>query len=287
MSRGCAGLAGLALLALVCGSVGATEPPALMLAKSYTADIEPRDYWVSEKLDGVRAYWDGHQLITRGGHPVHAPAWFTAGWPAQPLDGELWSGRGQFETLSATVRDAVPDDAAWRAVRYMVFDLPTHPGVFDERLAQLKLRVAAVGSASLHTVEQFRLDSRAALDARLAEVVAAGGEGLMLHRADSHYQARRTDDLLKLKTYDDAEARVVAYQPGAGKYTDQVGALVVERADGLRFELGSGLSDAQRREPPPLETWVTYRYNGSTEAGVPRFARFLRVRDELPPPDPR
>lgn len=274
------------LLAVVCGGVGAAEPPPLMLAKSYTADIDPRDWWVSEKLDGVRAYWDGERLISRGGHPIHAPAWFTAGWPAQPLDGELWSGRSRFEDLSATVRDAVPDDAAWRAVRYRVFDLPAHPGVFDERLAQLKRVVAAAGSTSLHAIEQLRIDSRAALDARLAEVVAAGGEGLMLHRADSHYRARRTDDLLKLKPYDDAEARVVAYQPGAGKYAGQVGALVVERADGLRFELGSGLTDAQRREPPPLGSWVTYRYNGSTEAGVPRFARFLRIRDELPPPDP-
>jgi len=62
-----------------------------------------------------------------------------------------------------------------------------------------------------------------------------------------------------------------------------VGALLVERPDGLRFRLGSGLDDAQRAAPPPIGSLVTYRHNGHTRNGVPRFARFLRVRADEPP----
>lgn len=108
----------------------------------------------------------------------------------------------------------------------------------------------------------------------------------MLHRGDAPYAARRSDDLLKLKPYEDAEARVLAHLPGRGKYAGLLGALLVERPDGLQFRLGGGFPDARRRKPPPVGSWVTCRYNGLTEDGVPRFARFLRVRDELPPPDP-
>jgi len=261
-------------------------PPALMLAKRYTGDIDLSAYWVSEKLDGVRGYWDGTALWTRGGNRVTPPAWFTAGWPAQALDGELWIGRGRFAELSGIVRTQTPDHGAWRQVRYMVFDLPHAPGTFDQRLQILHHLIAASPNARLRAIEQFRIDTPTALEARLRAVVAAGGEGLMLHRGDSRYQARRSDDLLKLKPFDDDEARVVGYQAGNGKYAGQVGALIVERADGLRFELGSGLSDADRALPPPLGSWVTYRYNGLTAKGIPRFARYLRRRDELPPPDP-
>jgi DNA ligase-1 len=263
-----------------------TPPPALMLANRYHGDIDLGAYWVSEKLDGVRGYWDGHALWTRGGTQVYSPAWFTAGWPTQPMDGELWIARGRFAELSGIVRTQVPDDAAWRQVHYRVFDLPAAAGPFDTRLRALQQLLADAGSPWLRPVEQFRVDTPAELDARLRAVVAAGGEGLMLHRGASLYQARRSDDLLKLKPYDDAEARVVAYQPGNGKYDGMLGALVVERPDGLRFELGSGLSDAERAHPPPIGSWVTYRYNGLTRNGIPRFARFLRIRDELPPPDP-
>ncbi|NGY05478.1 DNA ligase [Solimonas terrae] len=265
-------------------AVHAADPPPLMLADVYHVGdaIDLSAYWVSEKFDGVRGYWDGRRLWTRGGTPVSAPAWFTTGWPAVPLDGELWAGRGRFEQASSTVRSETPDDAAWRQMHLMVFDLPAHGGSFDTRLAALRALFSSAMPATLRLVEQTHVASPAALLARRDAIVAAGGEGLVLHRGASFYRAERNDDLLKFKPHDDAEARVVGYTPGKGKYTGMVGALEVERADGLRFRIGSGLSDADRRTPPPVGTTITYTYNGLTANGVPRFARYLRVRTDLP-----
>jgi DNA ligase-1 len=255
--------------------------PPLMLANIYHDDSPLADYWVSEKLDGVRGYWDGKQLLTRGGQPVHAPAWFTAGWPAIPLDGELWAGRGKFAQAVSTIRQTQAGDDAWRGIRFMLFDLPAHPGAFSARDAELQRIVARIDRPWVVHVEQFRVKDSAALHAALDRVVKLGGEGLMLHRGSALYRAVRNDDLLKLKPYLDAEARVVAHLPGRGKYAGMLGALEVETETGLRFRLGSGLSDAERREPPPLGCWVSYRYNGLNETtGIPRFARFLRLRSD-------
>lgn len=257
---------------------GEAAQPPLMLATPYRADVPVTAYLVSEKLDGVRARWDGGRLRTRSGAAIDAPAWFTAGWPAQPLDGELWIGRGHFQDVSDLVRAVRPDEAAWRRVRFMAFDLPDDPAAFSRRAERLRALLADAGVAWLRAVPQSPVAGRAELDARLQAVVAAGGEGLMLHRADARYRFGRSDDLRKLKPWDDAEARVVGYRTGSGKYAGMVGALVVEDAAGRRFALGSGLSDADRATPPPPGSVVTYRYNGRTAKGTPRFARYLRVR---------
>ena len=272
----------LALGAIALPPVRAADgsAPALMLAKVYRADTPLADYWVSEKYDGVRGYWDGRQLLTRGGRRIAAPPWFSAGWPAQPLDGELWAGRRRFEAAQSAVGSDTPDDAAWRAMRYMVFDLPTHPGPFDERLAALDALVASLAVAWVQAVPQRKVADRAELLALLKKIVQAGGEGLMLHRGASLYRGERSDDLLKLKPYDDAEAVVVGRRPGKGKYAGQLGALEVQTPEGIRFSLGSGFSDAQRRDPPPIGATVTYRYAGLNASGVPRFASFLRVRTD-------
>ena len=278
----------LAVLLVMSPSAPAGEPapPPLMLAQRYEAGVDVRDYWISEKLDGVRGYWDGSRLLTRGGRRIRTPDWYTAGWPHVPLDGELWIGRGRFDEVSGIVRRQQPEDGAWQRVRYMVFDLPAHPGTFDERLAALRDLIGRLRIDWLQPVAQFRLDSPAALEARLADILSAGGEGLMLHRAAALRQARRSEDLLKLKAHDDAEAQVIGHEPGQGRYLGMLGALRVRAADGREFRLGTGFTDAQRRSPPPPGIWVTYRYNGLTATGLPRFARFLRVRDEMPPPDP-
>ena len=277
------------LLLLSCSSpLPAREagPPPLMLATSYEAGVDVSGYWVSEKLDGVRGRWDGHALWTRGGHRVDAPAWFTSGWPAVPMDGELWIGRGQFEEVSALVRAIEPDDDAWRRVRFMVFDLPGSTARFETRVMRMRAMLGETGIEWLQPVRQFRVEDAAELDARLERIVAAGGEGLMLHHRDAVYDVGRSDHLLKYKPYQDDEARVLGHTAGRGKYEGMLGALIVERADGLRFRLGSGFTDAQRAEPPPVGALVTYRYNGLTANGVPRFARFLHIRHEAPPPDP-
>lgn len=265
----------------------APAAPAVWLANSYRGGVPLKDYWVSEKYDGVRGFWDGRTLRTRGGETIHAPAWFTQGWPSTPLDGELWAGRGRFGQAQSTVRQQQPQDAAWRSLVFMVFDLPAHGGPFDERLPALQETVARIAQPWVRAVPQQRVADDAQLQALLRRTVRAGGEGLMLHRGSAPYRSGRSDDLLKVKTHDDAEARVVAHLPGQGRHAGVLGALLVETPEGRRFKLGTGFTDAERRAPPPIGSWVTYRYRGTHEGGLPRFASYLRVREDmvpLPPP---
>ena len=269
----CCLLAGLSLAADV-----RTSSPTPSLANVYQGGLDLRRYWVSEKLDGVRALWDGEALYSRRGNRFNPPAWFTEGFPAQALDGELWMGRGTFERLSGTVRRQTPDDAAWRRIRFMVFDLPEPRTPFDDRLKQLRQILVPAPSPHIAMVEQFRAASEAELMAILEQVTAEGGEGLMLRDGRSLHRPGRSDDLLKLKTYQDAEAIVVAHLPGQGKYRGMLGSLLVEMPDGQRFKLGTGLTEADRRNPPPIGATVTYKHFGTTAKGVPRFASFMRVR---------
>lgn len=281
---------------LLCGMLIATQGQAqkqqteavrapVMLANSYHPGIDLAAYWVSEKYDGLRAYWDGKRLLTRGGEIIHAPAWFIAGWPAVPLDGELWAGRGRFAQAVSTARTQQPDDAAWRNMRFMAFDLPAHGGTVDDRLPMLRQTIAALNKQWVQAVPQEKVKSHAELQQRLHAIVQAGGEGLMLHRGASLYRAERNDDLLKLKLHDDAEAKVLAHLPGKGKHAGRLGALLVQTPEGIRFRLGSGFTDAQREAPPPIGSWVTYRYRGFNDSGIPRFATFLRVRKDVYPVD--
>jgi DNA ligase 1 len=265
----------------------AKPAPSLMLANVYHPGVALQDYWVSEKYDGVRGYWDGMQLMTRGGEPVAAPAWFTAGWPAVPMDGELWAGRGQFAKAVSTVRQKTPDDAAWRGMRFMVFDLPAQGGTFTDRIAPLEKLVAKINQPWVNAVAELKLVDHAALQRLLAKTVKGGGEGLMLHRGASLYKGVRSDDLLKVKTHEDTEARVVAHVPGKGKYAGKLGALLVEMPavngdPARRFKLGTGLSDADREHPPAVGSMVTYRFRDINPSGIPRFASFMRVREDGP-----
>lgn len=252
-----------------------------MRANVYRPGIDLSGYWLSEKYDGVRALWDGQRLLTRGGQPIVAPAWFTQGWPDHPMDGELWGGRGQFETTVSTVRQQQPDDVAWRQLRFMVFDLPAHPGGFTDRLLAYQALIARLGQPWVVAVPQARVADHTSLLRRLDQVVREGGEGLMLHRGDAPYRAERNDDLLKVKTHEDAEARVVGHEPGRGRHQGRMGALLVETAEGQRFRIGSGFTDRQREDPPPVGSWITYRFRGLHDSGLPRFATYLRVRSDM------
>lgn len=271
-------LFGLALSLPIVSS--AVEAPPILLANVYRDQVDVARYLVSEKLDGVRAIWDGQALRFRSGRPIHAPGWFIAGLPKQPLDGELWIARGQFERVSGIVRREVPDDAGWREVRYMVFELPGAPGSFSERAEQIRVLAQKASVPWLRAIEQFSVVNRVSLKKHLDEVVRGGGEGLMLHLADAAYETGRSDVLLKLKPWQDAEAVVVAHQPGKGRFAGHLGALKVRTPEGREFLLGSGFSDLQRQQPPAIGTTVTYRFRDLTNKGMPRFASFLRVRDE-------
>lgn len=267
-------------LALMLPILAAAEAPAILLANVYREQVDVSRYLASEKLDGVRAIWDGQALRFRSGKTINAPGWFLAGLPNQPLDGELWIARGQFERVSGIVRRDNPDDAAWREVRYMIFELPGAPGTFSERAEQIRRIVRQAKVPWLFEIKQFFPVDRRSLKKRLDEVVRAGGEGLMLHLADAPYETGRSDVLLKVKPWQDAEAVVIGHQPGKGRFAGMLGALKVRAPDGKEFLLGTGFSVAQRRDPPPLGTTVTYRYRDLTSNGLPRFASFLRIRNE-------
>ncbi|RJF95633.1 DNA ligase [Noviherbaspirillum saxi] len=259
-------------------NAGPTAPP-LLLAQNYSEKYDLGNYLVSEKLDGVRAFWDGKTLRFRSGKPIHAPAWFTTQLPAHALDGELWMGRRRFDQLSAAVRRQTPLDAEWKNITYQLYELPNGAGSFSERIATLQASVAQAVLPWLQVLPQVPVTDKVALTLKLAQVVRDGGEGLMLHRVDAAWQTGRSDVLLKLKPQQDAEALVVAHEAGQGKYSGMLGAIVVVTPEGQRFRLGTGFSDALRRNPPAIGSTVTYRYRDLTSTGLPRFASFLRVRE--------
>ena len=265
--------------------LAATPTPQLgnienvMLAKPWQATLNPADFLVSEKLDGVRAVWNGSVLRFRSGRIISAPPWFLAGLPATALDGELWLGRQSFDRLSGIVRRELPLEDEWRTVRYMVFDLPREPGPFVQRAARIRNLMAASPQLWLKAVEQTEVTDAASLQTRLNAVVAAGGEGLVLHRADALWASGRSDALRKLKAAPDEEGTVLAQIPGKGKFQGRMGALLLQTPDDQRFALGTGFSDALRANPPPIGAMVTYRYRDRTASGLPKFASFLRVRD--------
>lgn len=250
----------------------------LLLAQEAPPDVDPSGYLISEKYDGVRAWWDGQTLRFRSGLPIAAPAWFVAQLPAQPLDGELWLARGRFEALSAAVRRHRPSDEEWRQLRYMLFELPGASGTFADRAERIRQLVRQQRGHTLIAVDQASLPDRGALQKRLLSVVDGGGEGLVMHRADAPYQSGRSSVLLKLKPLHDSEATVLAHLPGRGKHAGRLGALQVRNAEGAAFSLGTGFSDAERENPPPLGALISYTHRGHTESGVPRFASYLRRR---------
>lgn len=249
------------------------------LAMPWPSGRSPQGFLVSEKFDGVRAVWDGQVLHFRSGRVIAAPDWFLAALPRVALDGELWMGRGAFDRLSGVVRQTEPDDQAWRAVKYLVFDAPGHAAPFAQRMAFVQSILAQAPPAWLMPVVQQEVKDARALQALLQDTVRQGGEGLMLHRADAGWRPGRSDALFKFKLEQDEEGLVVGHQPGQGRLAGMTGALLVQMPSGQRFALGAGLSDALRRKPPPVGSWVTYRYRERTPSGLPRFASFLRVRE--------
>lgn len=262
----------------ICAMVPKAVSVPIAQANQYHDGIAIDEYWQSEKLDGIRAIWDGRRLTTRQGHPIQAPGWFTDPLPDYPVEGELWAGRGRFALVQQTVLDHTPSDDAWRKLRFMLFDLPGAEGHYARRYARLMAFVLNASATHIHYIEQQPIASEQALLRDLQRLTDENGEGIMLRRVASDYQAGRSDDLLKLKKYQDAEAIVIGYKAGKGKYQGMVGSLWVRNDRGVTFFVGSGLSDQQRRDPPALGSVITYRYNGLTDEGKPRFARFVRIR---------
>lgn len=264
-------------------AISSHKPLQVQLAKVYEQHSANTisDYLVSEKYDGVRAIWTGEQLLTRNGNLIHAPGWFTAPLPDVWLDGELWTQPQDFSALSSIVRTETPNNDRWSGVSYMVFDMPDAQLPFAQRYTNYSSLIKELNVPHIKAVKQQYFHSNHALSQHLQVRVEHGAEGLMLHLAAAYHQPGRSNALLKLKPYFDDEAVVIAHLPGQGKYTAMLGALRVRNKHGIEFSVGSGFSDNERANPPPVGSMITYKYHGYTNHGVPRFASFLRVREDL------
>lgn len=258
---------------------GDSGPPVL-LAESWDNAADLSGWWMSEKLDGVRAYWDGRQFLSRQGNLYHAPDWFVEGLPAVPLDGELWIDRKKFQRTVSIVRRQDKSDS-WNEVRFLVFDAPAASGGFEERLAFLKDALARGASKFTRQHPHERCRNLEALRTELARIESLGGEGLMLRQPGSKYVAGRSSTLLKVKTFHDAEAVVVGHQAGAGRHKGRLGALLVRLPNGTEFAIGTGFSDRERENPPAPGATVTFRYQELSDAGVPRFPSWVGVRHDV------
>jgi len=260
-------------------SASKPEGPALLLAHRWD-ERDPTGWWMSEKLDGVRAFWDGKRFISRLGNEFLAPEWFIEGLPDFPLDGELFGGRKRFQQTVSIARRADAGEA-WRALRFVIFDAPAIGGQFERRLGRLGEHFDAKPWALAEVLDHRLCTGVDDLHAELRRVEALGGEGLMLRQPGSRYIAGRSETLLKVKSFLDTEAKIVGHQPGTGRHKGRLGALELELPNGTRFKVGTGLSDAERDSPPALGEIITVRYQELTDAGVPRFPSYLGVRADI------
>lgn len=253
-----------------------SEKPALLLAKTWQEGMAVTNWWMSEKLDGVRAYWNGQELVSRGGNRLEAPLWFTQSLPNIKLDGELWMGRGQFEQTISTVRSHEASEA-WKNVRYFVFDAPEILGDFEARWAHLQEVIPPLNAAHVQLVEHQKIKNPAEFQAAFQKVIAQKGEGLMLRKPGSFYEGKRSDTLLKVKPHQDMEGEVLGHLPGKGKFQGKMGALLVELADGTSLKIGTGFTHEQRENPPAIGEKVVFKHYGFTQKGKPRFPVYLRL----------
>jgi DNA ligase-1 len=272
-------LNGLTALLFCFSLLSYAQEPDVLLLKTYDESQDVTGWLMSEKLDGMRAIWDGHTLKSRQGNQIAAPQWFINGLPPFEIDGELWTKRGDFENIMSIVRQQTPDDR-WQSITYNIFEVPNQSGGLLARLAVLEAYLAEHQDqyAFLKIIPQTVVSSTSQLHSDLKKMTLAGGEGLVVRKPESHYLTGRSDAALKVKQYQDAECTVIAYKEGNGKYKGQTGSLQCQLLSGLTFFIGSGLSDQQREFPPKIGSNITFKYYGFTKNNIPRFPVFMRVR---------
>lgn len=254
----------------------------------------------SEKLDGVRAYWDGRNLRSRNGKILAAPEAWSAHFPPFALDGELYTARGEFEKIQSIVMDKMPSATAWSEVKFYVFDVPEAGGGLLERLSELEKFIAKNPQAgqNLKIIKQIKVKDNVEFEAFAKQIVANGGEGAVVREPSTPYERKRSKNALKYKKFKDAECEVTAINAGTGKYAGLMGSVtckalsaavsnsdeqndeLLQPASGVKFKIGSGFSDRDRANPPKIGSIITYKYQNLTAKGVPRFPVFLRVRED-------
>lgn len=267
----------LMALLLCMSTITYADDESLLLLKTYDDSQDVSGWLMSEKLDGIRAVWNGKVLTTRKGNPIQAPDWFIAGLPPFVIDGELWTKRNDFANISSIVRQQVPDER-WQLISYNIFEVPDQAGGLLARLAVLEDYLANHPVSFLHLIPQTTIHSPAALKAELDRVIALKGEGLVVRKPDTPYQTGRSSSALKVKRAHDTECTVIAYRAGKGKYAGLTGALKCKLPSGIQFYIGSGLSDQQRQSPPAIGSQVTFKHYGFTKNNKPRFPVFIRER---------
>ena len=249
--------------------------PPVLLANTVEDDFDPTGWLESEKLDGVRAFWNGEVFVSRQGNVYAAPNFFTAKLPHEPLDGELWTGRSMFQKTISIVKSQ-SSGKLWEKILFAVFDAPSLRGGFEQRLAYLKeLELGQFARVHPHSV----CANRAEAEAHLKAAAAAGAEGLMFRKPGSTYEPRRSSTLLKMKPFQDAEAVVVGHEPGKKANKGKCGGLIVRMPNGKTFNVGSGLTAKDRENPPPIGAVVTYKFTGMTDDGLPKCASYVATRD--------
>ena len=269
----------ISLLFLLCSCTHSTEAVALdiMLPQVYEQNIDVSGWLVSEKLDGVRGYWDGKKLLSKNGLPFLPPAEFLQNFPTFALEGEIWGGRGTFEQTIGVIKKQKAH-SGWLNLKFAIFDVPGVDGEFVQRLEKAKEWFAKNPSTYAFVIPQKLVKNRDALKNELHRVESLGGEGLIVRKPDTLYVKGRSSEILKVKSYYDTEAVVMAHVPGKGKNQGKLGSLLVELPDGIRFKIGTGLCDRERENPPPIGTTITFKYYGLYQSGIPKFPSFLRIR---------
>ena len=251
-----------------------------MLAAKWSSTVNIDGWWLSEKLDGVRGCWTGTEMLSRSGKKINVPAWFIENFPPFALDGELWTGRGRFSEIISIVRKKRPG-AEWQRISYYIFDVPHNSKKFEDRLKMAKDWFSDNPSSYAKILEQKFCRNKQHLMEELKTIETLNGEGIMLRRPASLYKNGRSRDILKVKTFHDTEAVVVAHIKGKGRNKDRMGSLKVVLPDGKHFLIGSGFTDKERENPPPIGSVITFKYKEINKSGIPRFASFLRVRETL------
>ncbi|MGX2983446.1 DNA ligase [Helicobacter sp. 23-1045] len=240
-------------------------------------------YAVSEKFDGVRGIWDGQTMFSKRGKKFAIPPCFAQNLAVLGLqkgefvEGELWIDYGEFEKISALIRQKSPSCADFKQVKYLIFNAKLNES--SDFLANLSTIQSILDShkiAQIRTIKQYKFSDTSEVGDFFNAIIAKGGEGVIL---------RNSHIALKLKARHDAECKIIDFTRGKGRLSDKVGAIVCESladknsgiSKGTIFRIGSGLSDEMRANPPKIGTIITYQFSGISKNGVPKHTRFLRI----------
>ncbi len=249
--------------------------PQLLLLKTYS-DQNISGWVMSEKLDGIRAYWNGKKLLSRNGKEIFAPTWFTKDYPPFEIDGELWTKRGDFDNISSIVRDKIPSKY-WKDIKHHIFEVPNAKGNLFERLNKVK----PYENNIIKIIPQIKIINKSHLKEFHKKLEILGAEGVVVRDPKASYINKRTSKALKVKSFQDTECRIIGYTQGKGKYKDKVGAIICKMENKVIFKIGSGLSDKFRTNPLKIGTIVTFKYQNITKNGKPRFPVYLRIKDNI------